>query len=68
MNTHKTLSLLAAAVIVAGQAAVFALDTRATTQEATSDTYQNVYEARLSPAHAVYDTALASRAAGSQGA
>jgi hypothetical protein len=68
MNTHKTLSLLAAAVIVAGQAAVFALDTRATAQEATSDTVQNVYEARLSPAHAVYDTALAPRAHREQGA
>ena len=68
MNTHKTLSLLAAAFIVAGQAAVFALDTRATAQDAASDTYQNVYEARLTPAHAVYDTALAQRAAGTQGA
>jgi hypothetical protein len=68
MNTHKTISLLAAAFIVAGQAALFAVDTRATTQEAASDTYQNVYEARFSPAHAVYATALAQRAAGSQGA
>jgi hypothetical protein len=68
MNTHKTLSLLAAAFIVAGQAAVFALDTRATAQEATSETVRNVYEARFSPAHAVHDTALALRAHREQGA
>ena len=68
MNTHKTISLLAAAFIVVGQAALFAVDTHATTQEAATDTHQNVYEARFSPAHAVYATALAQRAAGSQGA
>ena len=68
MNTHKTISLLAAALIVAGQAALLALDTRAIAQEEASDTNQNVYEASSSPAHAVYDTALAQRAAGSQGA
>ncbi|MGH8252624.1 MAG: hypothetical protein ACRES2_01205 [Steroidobacteraceae bacterium] len=68
MNTHKTISLLAAAFIVAGQAALLAVDTRSTTQEDTGATYQNVYEARFSPAHAVYATALAPRAAGSQDA
>ena len=30
MNTHKTFGLLAAAIVVAGQAAVFAVDTHAT--------------------------------------
>ncbi len=68
MNTHKTISLLAAAFIVVGQAALLAVDTHATAQEAASDTHQNVYEASFSPAHAVYDTALAQRAAGARGA
>jgi len=68
MNTHKTISLLAAAFIVAGQAALFALDTRSSAQDTASDGYQNVYEARFSPAHAVYSTALALRAHREQGA
>lgn len=68
MNTHKTISLLAAAFIVAGQAALFAYDTRATAEGSASDSYQNVYEARFSPVHAVYATALAQRAYREQGA
>lgn len=57
MNTHKTFSLLAAALIVAGQAALFAADTHASTQSVDSDTYQNGYEAKSAPTHAVSLTA-----------
>jgi len=56
MNTHKTVSLLAATLIVAGQAALFAVDTHSTTQEQSRDTYQNGYEAKATHANAVYAT------------
>ena len=69
MNAQKTFSLLAAVAIVAGQAALFAVDTHARTQSVTSETNENRYEAKSVPAHAVYATALALRAAGTtQGA
>ena len=68
MNAHKTFSLLAAVAIVAGQATLFAVDTHASAQSATSDTNENRYEAKSAPARAVYATALALRAAGTQGA
>ena len=54
MNTHKTFSLLAAALIVVGQATVFAVDTRSTTQGQDRDTYENGYEAKATHASAVY--------------
>ncbi|MBS0387819.1 MAG: hypothetical protein JSR15_04995 [Proteobacteria bacterium] len=59
MNTHKTFSLLAAVLIVAGQAALFAADTHASVPDANSDTY---------PAHAVSLTASTLRADLAQGA
>jgi hypothetical protein len=56
MNTHKTFSLLAAALIVAGQATLFAVDTRSTTQDQSRDTYQNGYEAKATQAIPAYAT------------
>jgi len=46
MNTHKTFSLLAAALIVAGQAALFAVDTHASAQSQSRDSYENSYQAK----------------------
>jgi hypothetical protein len=57
MNTHKTFSLLAAVIIVAGQAALFALDTHASTQSQARDTYENGYEAKASQVNAAYAAA-----------
>jgi len=68
MNTHKTFGLLAAALIVAAQAALFAVDTHASAQGADNDRNENVYEAKSAPTHAVFVTASAPRAAGTQGA
>ena len=50
MNTHKTFSLLAAALIVAGQATLFAVDTHSTTQDQSRDSY----EAKTVQANAAY--------------
>ena len=68
MNAHKTFSLLAAALVVAGQAVLFAVDTHASTQSVTSDRYENSYEAKSAQTHAVFVTASTLRAAGTQGA
>jgi hypothetical protein len=54
MNTHKTFSLLAAALIVAGQAALFAVDTHASTQSQSRDSYENRYEAKASQVTPAY--------------
>lgn len=54
MNTHKTFSFLAAALIVAGQATLFAVDTRSTTQTQDRDSYENRYEAKAAEGHAPY--------------
>ncbi len=54
MNTHKTVSLLAAVVIVAGQAALFAVDTHSTRQEQDRDSYENRYDAKAHQAGAAY--------------
>ncbi|MDE2219608.1 MAG: hypothetical protein KGJ52_04430 [Gammaproteobacteria bacterium] len=56
MNTHKTFSLLAAVLIVAAQATVFAVDTRSTTQSQARDRYENGYEAQAAGASAVNGT------------
>ena len=54
MNTHKTFSLLAAAIMVAGQATLFAVDTHGTTQGQSRDRDENRYEAKTAPASAAY--------------
>ncbi len=54
MNTHKTISLLAAALIVAGQATLFAVDTHASAQSPSQDSYENGYEANTAQANAAY--------------
>jgi hypothetical protein len=54
MNTHKTFSLLAAALIVAGQATLFAVDTHGTTQSQSRDNYENRYEAKAAQVNAAY--------------
>jgi hypothetical protein len=54
MNTHKTVSLLAAVLIVAGQAALLAADTHSTTQDQSRDSYENSYEAKAMQASATY--------------
>jgi hypothetical protein len=46
MNTHKTFSLLAAALIVAGQATLFAVDTHASAQSQSRASYENSYDAK----------------------
>jgi hypothetical protein len=56
MNTHKTFSFLAAALIVAGQATLFAVDTQATTPSQSRDTYENRYEAKAAQADTAYAT------------
>lgn len=56
MNTHKTFSLLAAVAVVAGQAALFAVDTHSTTQDQSRDSYENRYDAKATEGHAVYAT------------
>ena len=56
MNTRKTFSLLAAAIIVAGQATLFAVDTHATAQGQAAESHQNRYEAKASEALAAYAT------------
>jgi len=56
MNTHKTFSLLAAVIVVAGQAALFAVDTHSTTQDQSRDNYENSYEAKATRADATYVT------------
>jgi hypothetical protein len=56
MNTHKTFSLLAAALIVAGQAALFAVDTHAVAQGQGRDSHENGYEAKATQANATYAT------------
>jgi hypothetical protein len=56
MNTHKTFSLLAAAIVVAGQAALFAVDTHSTTQDQSRDSYENRYEAKAIQGNAAYAT------------
>jgi hypothetical protein len=66
MNTHKTFSLLAAALIVAGQATLFAVDTRSSTQTQARDTYENGYEAKATAGHAAY--AIAQTASTTRGA
>jgi len=68
MNTHKTFGLLAAVLVVAGQAALFAADTHASVENANRDTYQRGYEAKSAPAHAVSLTASTLRAFVAQGA
>jgi hypothetical protein len=61
MNTHKTFSLLAAVLVVAGQATLFAVDTHSTTQDQSRDSYQNSYEAKATAGHAAYaNTQIAS--------
>jgi hypothetical protein len=54
MNTHKTFSFLAAALIVAGQATLFAVDTQATTPSQSRDTYENRYESKAAQGNAPY--------------
>jgi hypothetical protein len=66
MNTQKTFSLLAAAIIVAGQATLFAVDTRSSTQSVNTDSSENVYEAkatRSSPAYGATQNASTIRGA-----
>ena len=69
MNTHKTFSLLAAVLVVAGQAALFAVDTHASTQAAAIETVENGLQAQNARTHAVSLTASTLHAAGTtQGA
>jgi len=69
MNTHKTFSLLAAVLVVAGQAALFAVDTHASTQAAAAESFENGLQARNARNHAVSLTASTLRTAGTtQGA
>jgi hypothetical protein len=56
MNTHKTFSLLAAALIVAGQATLFAVDTHGTAQDQSRDSYENSYKSKAAEGHAAYAT------------
>jgi len=56
MNTHKTLSLLAAALIVVGQATLFAVDTHATVQSQGRDSNENGYKAKATEGHTAYAT------------
>jgi hypothetical protein len=56
MNTHKTFSLLAAAIVVAGQATLFAVDTHATTQGQSRDSYESSYEAQSGKTDTAYAT------------
>jgi len=68
MNTHKTFGLLAAVLVVAGQAALFATDTHASVESANNDRYERSYEAKSAPAPAVSLTASTLRADVAQGA
>jgi len=68
MNTHKTFGLLAATLIVAAQAALFAVDTHASAQGADNDRSENAYEAKSAPTHAVPVTASTRRADVARGA
>ncbi len=52
MNTHKTFSLLAAAIIVAGQATVFAMESHGAAQ--SRDSYENRYEAKTAQSSTAY--------------
>lgn len=61
MNTHKTFSLLAAAIVVAAQAALFAVDTHATARTQSRDSYENGYEAQAARTSTAYaDAQIAS--------
>ena len=64
MNTHKTFSLLAAALMVAGQATLFAVDTHASAQ--SRDSHENSYQAKTVQSKAAY--AITQNASTSRGA